>query len=182
MTNILHILHTGLILISVITATSCSRFSTKRMMEDMMAKPIVMPKMLLKVNKDSINRCTLPASNSFIIFIDSSECKSCVISGLKKYKKINELSVATTFNFRVIIAPRPNESKEIIHIAQSYFDFPVYLDDNYDFLTINKHIPKRKSFHAFLTDSKGQVIFIGDPLSSERMMKLFHKVLKSIMS
>lgn len=87
MTNILHILHTGLILIFVITATSCSRFSTKRMMEDMMAKPIVMPKMLLKVNKDSINRCTLPASNSFIIFIDSSECKSCVISGLKKYKK-----------------------------------------------------------------------------------------------
>lgn len=144
----------------------------------MMADPVIMPDFLLKVSKDSIVSCSLTANNSLIVYIDSQECKTCVFSNLKGYKLLNKQSKSSSmFNLAIIISPAHKEKDEVIALARSHIGFPAYINVNNDFSKINRHIPQQRSFHTFLTDREGRVMFIGDPLSSERMMELFIKSL-----
>ncbi len=167
-----------IITIAILCLCSCTRFSTRKMMRDMMAKPILMPDSLLKVSRDSVVKCNLSANNTLIVYIDSQECKSCVFSNLKGYDLLNKQSKSSSmFKLAIIISPAHNEREEAIALARSHIGFTAYIDVNNDFSEINKNIPRQRSFHTFLTDRQGRVIFIGDPLSSERMMELFIETL-----
>ena len=68
----------------------------------------------------------------------------------------------------------------MIRNLQFSTDFPVYLDTENQFLKLNRKIPSRDDFHAFLTNEEGKVILVGDPTRSDGMMALFAEALRSL--
>lgn len=65
------------------------------------------------------------------------------------------------------------------NIQEIGITYPVYLDVNGCFLKKNDFIPREPIFHVFLTNKKGNILLVGDPLKSKKVERLFYKILES---
>lgn len=73
----------------------------------------------------------------------------------------------------IIISPNAENLDDIIHkLIEIDGKYPVYVDINSDFIQHNR-IPEDARFHSFLIDDKHKPIFVGDPISSDKLMSLF---------
>lgn len=66
------------------------------------------------------------------------------------------------------------------HIKDLNFPFPVYIDEFGEFYRQNKDFPSDRRFHSFLVDADGHPVFIGNPLSSEKLWEVFENTLSKI--
>ena len=57
-------------------------------------------------------------------------------------------------------------------LLDSGFLHPVYVDRKGLFPRENPHIPANPMMHAFLTDSAGKVVLVGNPFNNKRIMRM----------
>lgn len=116
-----------------------------------------------------------PVHPVFLVYMDSSECSSCLIPKLHRYDDLYAESIRTQqFTLCIIISPKKHFCRQIVpYILSQSFQFPVFIDKEYRFYDLNPHIPTDERFHYLLTNSEGFPIFVGDPLRSDRLMQLF---------
>lgn len=113
-----------------------------------------------------------------IIYLDPEECHSCFMDHLPLYDPLFHLQEEyPDYEAMVIFSPDDN-GKEELEMQLRYLDFhhPVYYDGRGSFRKQNASIPKDPRFHTFLV-SNGRVIFVGFPMQSEALWKLFRKKL-----
>ncbi len=65
---------------------------------------------------------------------------------------------------------------DVESLMKQTINIPIYLDVKGSFRKIN-HIPSNKDCHVFLIDENRKPIFVGNPLMSPELEKLFWRVL-----
>lgn len=98
---------------------------------------------------------------SIVYWFDENECNICKLSNLGITRKLFDYcrdSVSFT-NIKVIFTPS-FEKKDLFleFLENSESEFPIYVDKNNSFGTINSTIPRAQQFHTFLLDDKNKVM------------------------
>jgi len=169
------------IFIIIFSSLSCSDLGLRHTLKHLMTEIIVMPSHIEMVRKDSVLTCSLDSHAKFIVYLDSTDCMSCRIEKLFRYENLyNASEKSPLFDLVILISPKIGSRDEVIRNLQFSVDFPVYLDTENQFLELNRKIPSRDDFHAFLTNEDGKVILVGDPTRSDGMMALFAEALRSL--
>ena len=60
------------------------------------------------------------------------------------------------------------------------FPYPVYVDYSCSFRKLNSFIPDDTRFHSFVIDKNGKPVFVGNPMSGQKMMDLFIQVVSNL--
>jgi hypothetical protein len=55
-----------------------------------------------------------------------------------------------------------------------------YIDINKDFIRKNSFIPKDSKFHTFLLNKQNKIVYVGNPLASDKAWALFTEILEII--
>jgi len=159
--------------------SSCERVSLRRDIKMMTKHKIELPSSLVKVYNEEISPVDLSTLQEdiakLIVYIDSNECGTCRVQRLGIYKELYDLSTQTgLFELWIIASPKTAESQTLPEFISCYdYPFAVYIDNKNSFTEKNPFIPKDTRFHYFLTDKENRPVFVGDPTSSEKLMKLF---------
>ena len=77
---------------------------------------------------------------------------------------------------------KDNESSVKAALKTAYFNYPLILDTESLFETLNPHLPKNKAFHTFLLDKKNNLILAGSPLKNKEINKIFMKIITNILT
>lgn len=161
--------------------SSCNRVRTYRSLDRMLSKEVVAPTMLKKVQMDTIGSGSLDPRAKCILYIDSTECSSCRIGHLVVYSDLYHWSQeSSVFDFVVVISPKAKERERAVSQIHYQVEFPVYIDDGGEFLSLNPWIPKDPRFHCFLTDRRGRVVYVGDPTWSDKSKAHFREAVDKL--
>lgn len=156
---------------------SCSQNPYRTSLERMMSSTVVLPDDAKGIRSDVsfLLLDSLKDVPKLIIYIDSSQCTSCKVGKLLEYTKLFKLSDETKLFQPLIIITLPH--KELSSVSQliqrSRLPFPVYIDVSGSFRSTNPQIPDNPLFHCFYINKTGSIEFVGNPLRSEKMYKMF---------
>lgn len=110
----------------------------------------------------------------FVVFWDSANCTSCNFMHINNWNSIiYKANQITTVDFIFIMETTSENKEEIISLYHnSLFPYNIYLDLN--------HITKQNNsfldnplFHCLLVDKNDKIIFVGNPLNSEKVQESF---------
>ena len=150
----------------------------------MTSTPIVFSNDILKV----IGECVEPVGSSldtgakFVIHIDSLECGTCRINKLGIYESVFKLSDSLgTFQPVILISPPKGEAEKIIRYIQHLKGYPpIYIDSANVFFSDNGAIPHDARFHHYLLNKDNRPVFVGNPVSDDRMNSLFIEAINNL--
>lgn len=115
---------------------------------------------------------------TWVTFVDSTRCSSCIINGLYEWDRIIEQYKDIRYIF-IIECPSSEKLNDIIQsLRSSILHNEVYIDTLCSFSKSNPHIPHNPQMHTFLLDKSDSVILVGNPINNQRIEELFHKIIK----
>lgn len=179
------VLYLFLVLSCIAFLGSCKEIILTKQVKEFMDKTIVMPDSLLVVKDGDIamkesNKLTHP---TLIVYIDENSCTSCKISHLTDYTPLFEKAKENQkFDVMIIFSPKEdNYNKVKKELILRGLEYPVYLDRNGQFIKLNENaIPKDSRFNAFLMDTDGRPVYVGDPTQSGKLWEIFLQTLEDI--
>ena len=162
---------------------SCgSRHDVKSTMRQMMKSGLVIPSDLRRIDGYSISGVSSERKEAtLLIYYDSLVCGSCMVSKLNMLDTLYGLErTFPDFEVLTVFSPRAAEAEDIqVLQMKRRYAHPVYLDYSGSFREANTFIPADSRFHTFLVNGEGTPIFIGNPMVSGNMWKLFIDALHS---
>lgn len=174
-----------LIFICFICFVGCGNRDLRNQMRAFMSREIVLPSVMSEICSGKIRGVDNMVIDvpTLIMFYGKEECSLCAIShlydDLSGFQKINDV-----MGCKVIILFSLTTVEEVLdvpsHIKDLNFPFPVYIDEFGEFYRQNKDFPSDRRFHSFLVDADGHPVFIGNPLSSEKLWEIFENTLSKI--
>ena len=179
------ILHLLFMLSCIATLSSCKEMALSKQVKEFMDKTIVMPDSLLVVKGGDIamkesNKLTHP---TLIVYIDENSCTSCKISHLIDYTPLFEKAKENQkFDVMIIFSPKEDDYNKVKkELILRGLEYPVYLDRNGQFIKLNENaIPKDSRFNAFLMDTDGRPIYVGDPTQSGKLWEIFLQTMENV--
>lgn len=120
---------------------------------------------------------------NYVVYIDSSQCSPCAIEGLYAWNHlIDSLYNTNNIDFTFIVAPSPNQKKEILSSSKaSLLHANFYVDTAYVFKSLNTSIPSKDiRYHSFLLDPKNRVVLAGSIIKNPKIKRLFNKIINKI--
>lgn len=140
-----------------------------------------LPSSLLLIKGTEKRFCSIdPDLPPLIYYYGPNDCSDCAVGHL--YDKISLIETARreqSFQVVFLFSPKPEDIKYVIdHISQMQFDFPVYID--VESIMNQRVIPLDTRFHTFLLDQDQHPCMVGDPLTSEKMMRVFQRALSNL--
>lgn len=171
-----------LYLICFLIITSCSDIqSIKHDLRQFRKTTINLSVSCEVVKNRNISKGVLPTGKeTMIVYYDSTECNKCKINHLIDFLSLyDDADNKGTYNVVTIFAPRQEEYDEVMaSLMKQDFPYPIYVDFDGSFRKANRCIPEDKRFHSFLLDKDGHPVFVGNPVSSEKMHELFKRALE----
>lgn len=114
-----------------------------------------------------------------VIYKDSLSCTPCYIESLPKWFKIIDKYDSKKFSAIFILCPTKEDEIDIrLLMEMNGFEYPILIDNNNAFRNANSQISSNSLLHTFLLNDNNEVIFIGDPLSNEKINDLFEQEIK----
>ena len=147
----------------------------------LMASTVVLPEKVVRIAGGEV----LPMPDSLrekaklIVYIDTTECRSCRFSKIPVYDRI--ISEAGSYGVEVMIL-MANRTLTGITWTQYLSDIdlgvPIYVDEGNAFLTLNPAVDRDPRLHSVLVNRQGTPVLVGDPVLSPGIAELFWRVLK----
>lgn len=133
------------------------------------------PSRLLQVCAGTIDTVTIHIERpTLVVYHDRLGCSSCEISHLYNWYGLYKESDNGQFDIIKIFSPSENELPEVLQQLEILnFPYPVYIDFNNNFRCCNKKFPEDRRFHCFLVNTDRKPIFVGNPLTSDKLNDLF---------
>ena len=161
----------------IVMTTSCKKAVLRSQLKDLMASTIVLPEKISCVDNGEVFPMpdSLRDMAKLIVYIDSSDCSTCRISHLGKYHKIFQMSKETGMFEVVLLFANIDLSGMPVerYVSDSEVGCPVYFDLENKFLELNPSVAADSRLHSFLVDSAGTPLFVGDPIVSREMLRIF---------
>jgi len=155
------------------------------MLRKMMGSTVVLPNNMTRVYDGSIITGTSISFDSpgMVVYIDSTGCSSCRIEHLTEYESVKSLmKESSAFEITVIVFPLaqgPISMSRYLSDCEE-LPFPVYVDEEDDFLSLNPVIPPDPRFHTFFVDSSGKIVLIGDPSRDQSLFPYIKQVFNKL--
>ena len=175
-----NIVLTGCILLSL---SSCSeRQKLRKTMSKFVQSEIQIPddlecmynRELTIINKDTLKPYKL------IVYYDSLDCSSCRISHLMDLYPLYDMADTSNFSVITIFSPKTDDLEEVeLQLKIANHPECIYIDSNHGFCRLNKSIPLDQRFHCFLVNNQNRPIFVGNPIESTKLYKIFIEVLQN---
>ena len=168
----------------IFVATGCKKARLRAQLKEMIGATVVLPKKINCIYNGEL--FPLPDSirnmPKLIIYVDSVNCTTCVLSKLFQFDHLSELSKETgAFLPFVLISPKHNETASIEHyLKEDRLVIPVNIDVETCFRLENPIIPSDDRFHFLFTDKNGKLLWVGNPQSSDRVYSTFSKLIQNI--
>lgn len=161
--------------------SSCTeRYKIKKALVEFTKSEIVIPDDLECINNrqtTKINKDTLK-SLKLIVYYDSLECSSCMISHLVDIYDLYEIADSCNFSILTIFSPKKSDMENIeLQLSIANHPIPVYLDKKTSFKNSNKYIPSDNRFNTFLIDENNKPIYVGNPLANLQLKELLKLVI-----
>lgn len=160
-----------------VASTGCKKAQLRRQLKELMSSTIVLPEKITCVYNGEVFPMpdSLRDKPKLIVYIDSTECTTCRISQIGKYYHIFQLLKEKGLFELMLIFPNiellgiPAER----YVLDSEVRCPVYFDIGNKFPELNPSITFDQRLHTILVDHTGTPMFVGDPISSREMHRLF---------
>lgn len=174
-----------LILLTLVFVTGCCADdirSTLRMMYD---SKVVIPIDMITITNGTISPYSYSYKDSvslLVIYYDYKECGQCRISNLYQLDTLFRLAESSNkFEVLVVFSPLIEETSVIVSQLVEYkYSYPISVDISGSFLDSNKFIPEDGKYHSFLTDKMRHPVFVGNPLGSSELWKVFMNKLNDL--
>ena len=156
---------------------SCGeRAIIKRTMSEFVNTEVIIPndldciydRQITKINKDTLKPL------QFVIYYDSLECSACRVSHIVDIYPLYDMADTSSFSVITIFSPKNHEISDVKNqLKIANHPIPIYIDSEGTFSQYNKFIPSDHRFHYFLLNENNRPEFVGNPLSSTQLLKLF---------
>ena len=116
-----------------------------------------------------------------VIYTDSVECSSCVISKMYLWNSIIENTelYKDKLKFYYILSPQRQHIEKVRSALNVIdFEYPVIIDTLGKFAKLNPHLPENKALHTFLLDENNNVILVGNPLRNKKIEEMFYQIVE----
>jgi len=174
MRNIIVILSIGFGL----TFLSCREEPNSKIVDivsEWQGKEIVFPENIVftRYGKDTLFYQIPESDYKIVMYTDSIGCTKCKLQLYKWREFIKEVDTLTGGSVPVLFIFHPMNKKEISYLLRrDGINIPVYIDINDQTNKIN-HFPSQQQFQCFLLDKDNKVVYIGDPVNSIRVKRLY---------
>lgn len=163
-----------------VVSTGCKKARFSAQLRELMASTIVLPEKIVCVDKGEVFHIPDSLRNKpmLIVYIDSADCATCRLSRIWTYDRVVEL--ASSHNIAVVILLASIELDGIPmtrYLSDIELPLPVYVDEENAFLRKNPAANQDARLHAMLIDGSGRPLFVGDPLSSRALSRVFESVI-----
>ena len=172
-----------LLLVLVLTLTGCEEQRLRSQVRKLMTSTVVMPAKVVCIDGGEVFPMpdSLREKAKLIVYVDSSECRSCRFSKIPAYDRI--ISEAEPYGVEVMIMME-NRTFSGITLTQYLSDIdlgiPIYVDEESTFLELNPAANKDVRLHSFLVNRHGTPVLVGDPVMSPGIAELFGRVLQQL--
>lgn len=164
--------------------TGCKKAKLRSQLKELMASTIVLPDRITCINNGEVYPMpdSLRDRPKLIVYIDSSECTTCRISHIGKYHELFRISQEKGSFEVVLLLPyvELNGIPLIQYLSDLELEYPVFVDVDNMFLSMNASIPMDQRMHAFFVNKQGHPMCVGDPIRSEKMYQLFLNEVQAI--
>lgn len=109
-------------------------------------------------------------SYTYIKYISSIQCSSCVVKSLRDWIRLQDVfDACKELSLIIIISPKNYQTKRIIdELRQDTIMLEnVYVDSLGVFERSNPFLPSNTFLHSFLVDKRGKIRIVGDPTCDE---------------
>lgn len=177
-----------LIVFSIMTFILFSCTSTRkereihRLISEWSGKEILFPKDMCFVvyGKDTVKYPKKRPEYSIVCYMDSAGCTSCKLQSQLWKKYISQLYTADGEEVPVLFFMHPRNKHELIDLLENtYFDYPVCIDEDDTFNSLN-HFPSDMTFQTFLLDKDNKVLAIGNPVHNLKLGELYLQIIKGV--
>ncbi len=164
--------------------TACTELGLAIKIHKVKLNKIILPEVLLCIDNgsESLVHEKDETYAQYIVYIDSSECKTCILTHPEQFEALYQLQGAHGFfDIKIILSPGTEYLSEIVEeIRNLNLRFPVFLDIENEFNKSNAFLPDDSRFHSFLLDKQMRPIFVGSPFANKNAKALFEKKLHEV--
>lgn len=150
----------------------------------------------LEINIPDIQQCMYAGQDTtmnivndayakMVIFYDSTVCSSCQMSRIWEWEDVVGLSKATNGKFSPVFVFNPPKGKinELKIALKTYpFKYPVFLDEDGEFIKHNPELPANTLLHTFLVDKNNKVVLVGKPVGNEQLWELYKSTIRDLVN
>lgn len=166
----------------VVTFFSCNRYNIEQDIKKMQAVEFALPYDMFITLSDSGSNVQLDRKSDYkwVVYFDSTYCKPCLVKNLAMNWKefIREMS-RKKIDIECVFVFSAQASDTLAFrnaMKVNDFDYPICLDTSSVVARLNPQIPDNPIFHTFLIDCSNNVVIVGDPTSSKRIMNIFYNI------
>jgi hypothetical protein len=152
----------------------------KKQVTDLKNKEIVIPDslMIYKKKPDTLQFINLSKNLNFfdtykIVTYINGDCGSCVMQINSWQRVLNMLKYNNKAKFIPIIYTTDINLFKRKMAPKIKISHPFYFDFKDEYITINKLYKYNEQFYTFLLNDNNQVILVGNPVYSPKLMKLY---------
>lgn len=135
--------------------------------------------------KDTVMHITNDALARMVIFYDSTVCSSCQVSRIWEWEDVVGLSKATNGKFAPVFVFNPPKGKvnELRIALKSYpFKYPIFIDEDGEFVKQNPELPANTLLHTFLIDKNNNVTLVGKPTGNDQLWELYKSTIRDLVN
>jgi lipoprotein len=169
-----------IIIIACFTLFSgCKKNQIQYNLKQMLGKEIKFPSNLQSLTNDGPLASRRDSNAILIYYYDGNECTSCNIANLN-----NIINIYQSPNLSIIPIFSINDDEHYLNLTTLLNNNSIktiaYIDINKDFIRKNSFIPKDSKFHTFLLNKQNKIVYVGNPLASDKAWALFTEILEII--
>ncbi len=169
----------------ILTALLCAMLScgggVESQMDSLMAQEISLPRKAQTTfaGKDTVIQDYFDSELKMVVYSDSLSCNSCALKGLYAWGDLVEYAKGFDgkLKFYFIFNPPHNENIRI-PLRNALLPYPMLLDSEGEFSSINPHLPANRALHTFLLDKDNNVVLVGSPLNNPKIGTMFKDIVE----
>lgn len=170
--------------ILAVAATGCQAVRLRLQLRELMRSTIVLPERVTCVSEGEVYPMpeALRERPKLIVYVDTSACTPCRISHIEIYHELFRMAEESgLFEMMLLLSDVDLSGISLtVYLSDIGIEHPVYVDADNAFLALNPAVPDDSRMHAFLVDSGGHPVCVGDPTDSEELFRLFAGKLETL--
>lgn len=163
----------------MVALSGCTFVRTYVEIRDFEKQIICFPESMISIENGVIQDalCTI-TDKTFIVHFRPEDCVDCRISHISDHYPLLTLSEQYSFDVMLIISPSEEDHGKVVSmIRDGRYLFPIYVDSDGLFLRLNPNLPSDSRFSYFLINESRHPVFVGNPLTSQKLYNQFVKQL-----
>ncbi len=163
--------------------TSCGNLSSSGDVQDGFI--LTFPDSMLCVfngGQPSVEKFNAPDCYQMLVYIDSTDCSNCeIVNSYILESFYYQMKEHSNFNFAVVYAPRAGQKESVCErLVNARLQYRAFIDDSLELEQKNTSLTNFKQLHRCMIKPSGEILIVGDPVSSDEVWMEYVSVIDSL--